>query len=346
MINRCLAVVCLILVSLSSHARFLNQDPAEGNPQNPPSLHKYLYAYSNPAINVDPDGREVVDAVNGATTALTNLLFGGNVDFQTDYGDLTPANREYIRNKTYTQGYLKKRYEVDFRTWTIKKEIYKGPSLGEELKSQLTLGIPELAEKIGTTAASLAVGFDKTYPESVRNKAHYDAGNAIPDATFSAFARKVPKQSGHRTKNNQQVVKEAESSIGTEIAPQQQASFGSDSVGAARVKETKVASRSTPSVDDLSKAASQQYKNGFTKAGHSLQKHGSRPGSKWYQPDIDVNKPKLANPRGQDLIDDVLTTPDSKITRNPRGGWDANTPDKRTVRFNRDGTMQGLREDE
>lgn len=104
------------------------------------------------------------------------------------------------------------------------------------------------------------------------------------------------------------------------------------------------ASKKAPSLDDLSKAASSDYKNGFTKAGHSLQKHGSRPGSKWSQPDINVNSPQQANSRAQDLVDDVLTAPGSKVEPNPRGGWDAVAPDGRTVRFNRDGTMQGLRE--
>lgn len=236
MINRCLAVVCLILVSLSSHARFLNQDPAEGNPQNPPSLHKYLYAYSNPAINVDPDGREVVDAVNGATTALTNLLFGGNVE-PSDYANLSPQNKEYLRNKTYTQGYLKKRYEVDFRTWSVEKEIFIGPSLGEELKSLLTFGVPELAKKVGTTFAAGVISQDKSYTDAIRNKADFDLGNIIPNAAFTAITRKVPKLSSRQNISKPpSIIKEAEGNVGTEIAPLRQASFGNDSVGAARVK--------------------------------------------------------------------------------------------------------------
>lgn len=71
-----------------------------------------------------------------------------------------------------------------------------------------------------------------------------------------------------------------------------------------------------------------------------MQKHGSRPGSKWSQSDINVSSPKQANPRAQDLVDDVLTTPGGKLQPNPRGGWDAVAPDGRTVRYNRDGSMQ------
>ena len=37
-------------------ARFINQDSYLGEPGTPPSLHRYLYAYGNPTVWVDPDG--------------------------------------------------------------------------------------------------------------------------------------------------------------------------------------------------------------------------------------------------------------------------------------------------
>ncbi len=37
--------------------RFLSHDPAFGESSNPPSLHRYLYAFQNPTVYVDPDGR-------------------------------------------------------------------------------------------------------------------------------------------------------------------------------------------------------------------------------------------------------------------------------------------------
>ncbi len=40
--------------------RFLTQDAAEGDPSNPPSLHRYLYAHANPTVFVDPDGFQSV----------------------------------------------------------------------------------------------------------------------------------------------------------------------------------------------------------------------------------------------------------------------------------------------
>ncbi|NBD95311.1 MAG: hypothetical protein GVY11_02395, partial [Gammaproteobacteria bacterium] len=38
--------------------RFISEDPVWGEPKRPPSLHRYLYAYANPTVFVDPDGRE------------------------------------------------------------------------------------------------------------------------------------------------------------------------------------------------------------------------------------------------------------------------------------------------
>jgi RHS repeat-associated protein len=38
--------------------RFLSRDPEDGNPNDPASLHKYLYAGGDPVNAMDPTGRE------------------------------------------------------------------------------------------------------------------------------------------------------------------------------------------------------------------------------------------------------------------------------------------------
>jgi RHS repeat-associated protein len=40
--------------------RFINQDEYLGEQEEPPSLHRYLYAYSNPLVYVDEDGNESI----------------------------------------------------------------------------------------------------------------------------------------------------------------------------------------------------------------------------------------------------------------------------------------------
>lgn len=79
-----------------------------------------------------------------------------------------------------------------------------------------------------------------------------------------------------------------------------------------------------------------------------MQKHGSATGKRedsiWKQSDINVNNPKQANARAQDLVDDVLTEPNGQVMKNSKGGVDAVSSDGRTIRFNRDNSFQGFRE--
>jgi RHS repeat-associated protein len=56
-------------------ARFISQDSYQGKTDTPPSLHRYLYAYSNPTVYIDPDGNDVLDVGkdiwNGITKAAS-----------------------------------------------------------------------------------------------------------------------------------------------------------------------------------------------------------------------------------------------------------------------------------
>jgi hypothetical protein len=40
--------------------RFLSRDPLDGDPTNPASLHKYLYANGDPVNGKDPTGNEAL----------------------------------------------------------------------------------------------------------------------------------------------------------------------------------------------------------------------------------------------------------------------------------------------
>jgi len=94
-------------------------------------------------------------------------------------------------------------------------------------------------------------------------------------------------------------------------------------------------------LDDLSKVASAPDRNNLTKAGRALQKHGDRAGSAYPQV---KGGPKKLNPAGQDVVDDILTTPGSTTKPNRLGGVDVKALDGRAVRYDADGNFVGLRE--
>ena len=62
-----------------STGRFTALDPAAGSPQDPISLHKYLYAGANPVMNTDPTGQfYMADVLTGtAIMATINAAIGG-----------------------------------------------------------------------------------------------------------------------------------------------------------------------------------------------------------------------------------------------------------------------------
>ena len=58
--------------------RFISQDPFEGNEADPVSLHRYLYANSDPINNLDPSGEETLCELSvslGINTSLTATTF-------------------------------------------------------------------------------------------------------------------------------------------------------------------------------------------------------------------------------------------------------------------------------
>jgi hypothetical protein len=76
----CLAVI-LLLTNIGTGSayydptvgRFITQDEYLGEPTTPPSLHRYLYAYSNPTAYVDPNGKEPISA----SIAVGMLIYSG-----------------------------------------------------------------------------------------------------------------------------------------------------------------------------------------------------------------------------------------------------------------------------
>ncbi len=60
--------------------RFISQDSYLGEPGTPPSLHRYLYAYSNPTVYIDPDGNVVDTIWDVANVGIGVVSLGYNLN--------------------------------------------------------------------------------------------------------------------------------------------------------------------------------------------------------------------------------------------------------------------------
>ena len=90
------------------------------------------------------------------------------------------------------------------------------------------------------------------------------------------------------------------------------------------------------------KAGQQLDRNGLTKAGRALQKHGDRPNSAFPK---STGTASERNQQGQQLLEGILNSSNRTSGPNKFGGtdiFDNNTG--RGVRFNADGTMKGFLE--
>jgi len=95
-------------------------------------------------------------------------------------------------------------------------------------------------------------------------------------------------------------------------------------------------------LDDLLRAGMQLDKNGLTKAGRALQKHGDREGSVFPR---STGSSTVRNQQGQDILNAILSS-NNRTTRSNRFNgqdiFDANTG--RGVRFDAVGNMMGFLE--
>lgn len=60
--------------------RFISQDPYMGEMNNPPSLHRYMYAHGNPTYYTDPTGNYVESAIDLASLGVGIWSFGDNIE--------------------------------------------------------------------------------------------------------------------------------------------------------------------------------------------------------------------------------------------------------------------------
>jgi len=75
-------------------ARFTTEDPEAGKDLEPPSLHRYLYAYANPTAYTDPTGREVWNA---------QMFRLNQMAYETDPARLAKARADYAKESIRQQ---------------------------------------------------------------------------------------------------------------------------------------------------------------------------------------------------------------------------------------------------
>lgn len=111
-------------------------------------------------------------------------------------------------------------------------------------------------------------------------------------------------------------------------------------IGKFGIKEEVIIARGSH-LDLLSKSGQVLDRNGLTRAGRALDKHGGRPGSIFPKATGNsVNK----NMQGQYHLDDILTHPQGSSKSNRFGGLDYYKPDGSGARFYNDGTFRGFLE--
>jgi RHS repeat-associated protein len=190
--------------------RFLNQDPFEGLIDTPPSLHKYLYAYGNPTSYVDPDGKIVWFAViayvaySGGTAAVDTAVEAG---IDAGVSAATGQQSEFNAGESFA---------INFGI-----NLVTGGTAG---KAKNTYKAVKAADKI-LDARQAVKAADKAQEARQASK----AADTVQDARQANYSAK--------SKSETKLTRESASEPS---AKKSDSSFGDDSVGAARVKGSKV----------------------------------------------------------------------------------------------------------
>lgn len=188
MINRFLnlLIIIFLFVPLTSQARFLGMDTAEGTPNNPPSLHKYLYAYGNPTVYVDPNGRTAEQFQSLMTASIESYKRSGN---RTALGTAGELQLEKV---------LKANGEV----------IIKGPSISPEQHNADIISYNPETKKISffdnkiQTKKSMVSRANNLSSDVGRLKSIESAHSLLRKLKIDPMMRKEIRQSLTQVKNN------------------------------------------------------------------------------------------------------------------------------------------------
>jgi RHS repeat-associated protein len=215
--------------------RFLNQDAYLGDINTPPSLHRYLYAYGNPTVYIDPDGH-IVDTIGGA---VAGFFWGA--------GQMVGSMINDVRNGTSqsTSEYL----GIWGQNIVAGAEI--GASIDVAVLSGGTLAYTGSGALGGAGISALTVsGKGSTTKEFLEDQSDGAAYGAIGGAVFSKLAPVVSKGAQWVGSKIPEPVKEAAGPIATAVAD--------------------TASKAVNAVSDTIANLGQAVKSGLTSEGKQL----------------------------------------------------------------------------
>jgi RHS repeat-associated protein len=175
--------------------RFISADPYEGDSKTPISWNAYLYAHGNPLTFIDKDGHAAIDAIEGFASAAINTLFAQT---RLDVFDEHRAKRSGAIPANAPAGSYGSRFKVDFRNGGVTKEYVPAPSMGEQVKETLLLGMPALGQAIGQTAGAIDVRLREDSSKAQRDAADADLGGAA----FAVTAAVATRQGGQALKQH------------------------------------------------------------------------------------------------------------------------------------------------
>ncbi len=93
------------------------------------------------------------------------------------------------------------------------------------------------------------------------------------------------------------------------------------------------------SVDQLAEAGKMNDREGLTRAGRGLQKHGGRSDSIFPKPSGNITQ---INAQGQEMLENILNTPNNEVIEFPNGNTKIYAPNGRGAHFDRNGNFIGF----
>ena len=133
--------------------RFISMDPAEGDPQSPTSLHRYLYATDNPVNFVDPTGRQF---------SLVSVSI--SISISTNIRSIYTTNliKFFLKAAKIAECSLRPAYEMQsIGLLMIANNVPGGWELVEQSRKNIAEGFRAIGRAIGETYKNIATDIFK-----------------------------------------------------------------------------------------------------------------------------------------------------------------------------------------